>query len=201
VTKDVAVGFALHTGWAVAVAVGGSAAAPEVVARHRVELVDDTLPRQVFHAAADGPVGDAEALVRSVERSARAHADRVLGRLQSDLEASGHRLAAVAMCAEPHDVPTDLARILANHTLIHTAEGELYREAVEQAAEWLGVPVLQVAAKRVGATVAAQLGISTDRQQAVMARLGKELGPPWRADHKQATLLAGLALAELPARP
>ena len=102
--------------------------------------------------------------------------------------------AIVAICAEPHSIPGDLATVLANHTLIHTAEGELYREALEEAAEWLGLPVLQVRAKRVGAAVAEQLGMATDRQQAVLAALGKELGPPWRADHKQATLLAAMAL-------
>jgi hypothetical protein len=177
------------------VAVAGSAAEPTVELRERVELIDAELPRQVFHAAAALPVDEAEALVRRVERAARRCAERSFAAAQRKLAAAGHELAAVALCAEPRDVPTDLARVLANHTLIHSAEGDLYREAAEAAGEWLGVPVLQVDAKRVSDTASRELGLGTDRQQAILADLGRRLGPPWRADHKQATLLAMVALA------
>jgi hypothetical protein len=198
---DVALGFSLHTGWAVAVAVAGSPTHPEVVVRRQVELVDPALPRQVYHAAAREPTEAGAALVGSVERSARAHASRAVEHLRDDLVADGHRPIAVALCAEPHEVPADLGRILANHTLIHAAEGELYREAVEAAAEWLGLPVLQVAAKRVPAEVRDRLGLSDDRQRALVQEVGAGLGPPWRADHKQATLLAVVALTDATGQP
>jgi hypothetical protein len=200
---DAAVGLRIHTGWAVAVVVAGSRATPEVVHRARVELVDAALPNQVFHAAADSPPASAEVLIRRVERSAREYADAAIGVLEGAAAAAGHHLAAVALCAEPHSLPTDLARILGNHALIHAAEGELYREALEQAAEWRGLPVVQVGPKRVAATVADELELGPDQQQAMVTDLGRRLGPPWRADHKQAVLLALLALAErsTPTRP
>jgi hypothetical protein len=192
---DVALGFSLHTGWAVAVAVGGSPDRPDVVARHRLELVDPELPRQVYHAAAGQPSRAAVALVRSVERSARDRSERALERLRDELEAAGHLLVTVALCAEPHPVPSDVGRIVANHSLTHAAEGELYREAVEAAVEWLGLPVLQVGPKRVPGEAHRHLGLSTERQRALVHDLGVPLGPPWQADHKQAALLALVALA------
>ena len=195
---DVAIGFSLHTGWAVAVAVGGGPEHPEVVARHRLELVDPELPRQVYHAAAGQPSRAAVALVRSVERSARDRSERALEHLRDELEAAGHRPVAVALCSEPHQVPSDVGRVVANHSLTHAAEGELYREAVEAAAEWLGLPVLQVGAKRVPGEVHLRLGLSAERQRALVADLGAPLGPPWQADHKQAALLALVALASTP---
>ena len=192
-----ALGLSLHTGWAVAVIVAGAPSAPEVVLRRRVPLVDDSLPRQVYHAAADLPAGDAEELVRKVERSAIEMAAREVAAVRDDAVALGHAPAIVAVCAEPRDVPTDVQRIVANHTLIHSAEGDLYREAVEAATESLGLPLVQVDAKRVPAEVTDRLGLSPDRQRALVATLGRELGPPWQADHKQATLLALVALAEI----
>ena len=189
-------GCSLHTGWAETVAVGGSPADPEVLRRYRITLVDEALPRQVFHAAAGLPAAPADALVRQVERSAREAAERELVAARDALLSEGHQLAGVALCAEPRDVPTDTQRIVANHTLIHSAEGELYREALEAAAEWLALPVLQVGPKRVAGEVTQRLGLSTSRQGLLVADLRRRVGPPWRADHKQATLLALVALAE-----
>jgi hypothetical protein len=194
---DCAIGFSLHSGWAVAVAVGGERGRPTVVLRRQVELIESELPRQVFHAAQGLTAREAEQLVRQVERSARECAERATESLAEELAAAGHRAVAVALCSEPRDVPTDVRAIVANHTLIHSAEGELYREAVEAAAAWLGLPVLQVEAKRVPGEVADRLGVGADRQKALLDDLGRALGPPWRADHKQATLLAAVALADL----
>ncbi len=190
-------GFSLHSGWAVAVAVGGTPRQPAVLLRRRVELVAAELPRQVFHAAAELPGAPAEQLVHRVERSATECAGRELKRLCDDVAALGHTVGPVALCAEPREVPADVAKIVANHTLIHSAEGELYREALEWAADDLGLPLLQVDAKRVPAEAATRLGLTPDRQKAMLADLGRTLGPPWQADHKRATLLALVALAEL----
>ncbi len=192
-----AVGFSLHSGWAIAVALGGTPREPEVLLRRRVELVAGGLPRQVFHAAAELPHAPAEQLVHRVERSAAECAGRELKRLCDDVAALGHTVGPVALCAEPREVPADVAKIIANHTLIHSAEGELYREALEWAADDLGLPVLQVDAKRVAAGVTARLGLAPARQKELLAELGRALGPPWQADHKRATLLAMVALAEL----
>jgi hypothetical protein len=60
-----AIGFSVHTGWAAAVAVGGPAEAPEVLARARLELLreEDGVVRFVFHSVEKKPLGEARAVV------------------------------------------------------------------------------------------------------------------------------------------
>lgn len=195
---DTAVGISIHTGWAVVVAVTGMAPAVEVLHRERIPLVDPALPRQVFHAAADQSPAAAAQLIRRVERSAEVHAHQALDAVRLAIHGQGHRLAAMALCSEPRELPADVTMILTNHARIHAAEGELYRAALELAAERHGLPILQVAANRVGSTVTDLLGLAPDGQVAMLASLGKQLGPPWQVDHKRATLLAAVALAEVP---
>lgn len=184
----------MHTGWAVAVAVGGPARSPNVVERRRLVLCDEALPRQVFHAAAELAPQAVERLVHQVERCAGANADREIIALVDQLASSGHEVVAAAIDTEPRELPEDVGRILANHTLIHSAEGELYRDAVEAAATWRQLDVLQVRAKDITRRVADELGVQATGQLALLAGLGKALGAPWQADHKRATLLGLLAL-------
>src|SRR5205807_2629305 len=53
VPADATCGLRVHSGWAALVAVAGPLAAPAVLARRRIELVDEASPggRQPFHAA------------------------------------------------------------------------------------------------------------------------------------------------------
>ena len=67
-TRPVALGWRSHSGWAVLVAVGGSAARPVVLDRQRVELVDGSLPRQPYHAVAED--GMSRDVIERVERMA-----------------------------------------------------------------------------------------------------------------------------------
>lgn len=48
---ELAWGCKPHSGWAIAVLVGGTAVTPVVLDRRRVQLCPDDLPRQVYHAA------------------------------------------------------------------------------------------------------------------------------------------------------
>ena len=79
----------------------------------------------------------------------------------------------------------DLARIMAAHPLMHMSEGQLYRDAIIEAAVALDVPVVCVPAK--------QLIDNADADW--LAATGRSLGPPWRKDEKQAALAALAALA------
>jgi hypothetical protein len=193
---ELAIGISMHTGWAVAVAVGGPVRSPTVVDRRRLVLCDDALPRQVFHAAAELPAVQAERLVHEVERCAGRNADREVTAMADELCGAGHRVVGVAIDAEPRTLPEDVTAIVANHTLIHSAEGELYRDAVEAAAIWRQLDVLHVRAKDVTRRVTDGLGLQAAGQLALFAALGKALGAPWQADHKRATVLGLLALQE-----
>ena len=189
----VALGCSVHSGWAVVVAVaepaGGSE--PVIVGRYRATLVPDELPRMTYHAAAELPVGDGEALIEQVTAAAEAGA-----RSELAMAINGVTDGDVELCAvlgEERSLPS-LERILASHALLHTAEGQLYRQVLVEAAQDLGLRAVLMPPKAVGAQVMATWGWSEDRQATWLTGEGKALGPPWQKDHKQAVLAAMVAL-------
>lgn len=178
VHEELAIGVSDHSGWAIVVVAAGAPAQPRVIDRRRVELCPDELPRQVFHAAAELPLPQGEALVAKVTAAARACAARALTTLLDDLSEHAARIAGIAVRASSRDVPGELAAILASHALLHAAEGQLYQEAVAEAADDLGLRVQRFT--RQGAP----------RPSAAIESLGKALGAPWRKDHKDACAAA-----------
>lgn len=164
-----ALGFSIHTGWAAVVALSDSA---EVLARRRIELVEGGA-RFVYHAVARGlgAVGG----IRDAERTARLRAGAALRDL---VQEHGITTAAVPRTRGP--LPP-LEAILASHPLLHRAEGELYRGAVEEACRTLGLAVVTPVPHP--------------------PRVGK-MSPPWGKDQKDAAALAWAALrATEEARP
>ena len=102
-------------------------------------------------------------------------------------------LVAVSVVGQPRELP-DLSVVLGNHSLLHAAEGELYRAALDDAADALGLPVCSVPSKRTLEEAAVGLGTTRDGLAARLAALRTELGAPWQADHKEATAAALLVL-------
>jgi hypothetical protein len=190
----VAIGLRDHSGWAVAVAVADGAGGPRVVERRRLRLCDPDLPRQAYHAAVGLPLDEARELVVSVEQSAVASAKAELADLVGELRAGGHRVVAVGIPVVATQVPDDLATILGSHPLLHAAEGELYREALAEAADAASLTAVRFMAKGVLAETAASLGIGEAALTDRLAALGRGLGPPWAADQKHAAAAALLAL-------
>jgi len=173
-----ALGWRSHSGWAVLVAVRGPSAFPQVLVRRRIELVDDSLPRQPYHAIAEEGLSlrAGEALIERVEKMARAAA---VASTESVRDECG--VDAVGVVGRVRAVPDELEKILASHALLHAAEGDLYARALIDAATHVGLHalVLDPASIEIPATVADG---------------GKALGPPWQKDHK---LAASVALAAL----
>jgi hypothetical protein len=149
----------------------GSRAAPTVVERRRVELVADPLPRQPYHAVAEA--GWPATVIDDVARAATA----AIG----DALRSIARTAALGLIATERKIPAGLDRILASHTLLHSAEGQLFEHAVIEAGNDMGVPVHVFDPKAI--TVPAHVDL-----------LGRQLGPPWQKDHKWAATAALTAL-------
>lgn len=190
---ELAWGFKPHSGWAVAVLVSGSAAGPIVLDRRRVQLCPDELPRQVYHAAEGLPSARAARLVAQVDAAVEATTAAVLAELVEVAQVHGE-LVAIAVVGEPRAMP-DLEDALANHMMLHTAEGELYRGALDDGAAALGLPVVPASPKRTVDDAAVALGTSLDALAARLAGLRAELGAPWQADHKDATAAALVALS------
>jgi hypothetical protein len=176
------------------VALGGGVTAPVVLARSRYELCDDDLPRAVYHAARQLDPENAEKLVAQVGQTARTEAAWQLRRTVAELEAAGYDVVGAAVAA-PRQVPDDLSEILGSHPLVHTAEGQLFRDALADATEQLGLPLTRFVQQELYEEAAVQVGTTDASLQAQLTGLGRALGPPWQKDQKEAAAAAWLALA------
>jgi hypothetical protein len=137
----------------------------------------------------------AEALVTRSLDTANRLAREALERAVKDLRSSGREAAGAALLlGSGRPLPRELAAILAAHPLIHTAEGEMYREALRLACESASLPVTGFRERDVVATAAERLAVSPDLLRTRAAALGKPLGPPWTQDHKLASLAAWVVM-------
>jgi hypothetical protein len=182
-----ALGFRAHSGWAALVAVAGTIDAPRVLERRRIIIADPDLPgsKQPYHAAAELSFPHAEALVRRAIESSRALALEVMSASVKALGSRGHEVAACGVVLGSGKVLPPLEKILASHALIHTAEGEMFRDVLVWAAKECRLPVTGVREKSLDAA-------SLQR----IASLGKLIGPPWTQDQKYATVAALMTLAD-----
>ena len=176
-----ALGFCCRTGSAAAVAVapGGGFAG-----RWAVDLSAPGTPVQLFHAAAGLPAAEAERFVRVGVDAVGAV---IAARLRDLVDALGGEVM-VAVITGDHPMPEDtpVARILAVHTLMHAAEGQLYRDALLDAAAAHGLPAFELQRGRAEQRLAADLA-------AAVARIGVAAGRPWRKEQKLATVAALVA--------
>jgi hypothetical protein len=196
-TDRAALGFRSHSGWAALVAVGGPVESPSIVLRTRIELADPRIEgsKQPYHAAEDLELHRARQLIeRCIARTSAMAAEAVDGAL-ADLRAAGHDLVAAGLLlASGRPLPA-LEAILASHALIHTAEGEMYREALRQACRAPGLALVEIKEREVGDLAAAGLGASPAECKRRLDEWGRALGPPWTQDEKLSALAAWLALA------
>ena len=197
VPAGAAFGLRVHSGWAALVAVAGPRAAPAVLARRRIELVDRAVPggSQPFHAARLLPLDAAQELLGGSLDGATRMAQDALAAAAGELRRQGHEVIACGVIQSSARPLPALAAVLASHALVHTAEGELFRDALAAAADGQGVPVLRIRERELLDRCTAQLGLDAAGVERHLAALGRRLGPPWRQDEKLATLAAWLALA------
>jgi len=198
--KRAGVGFREHTGWAAMVALGGGVTAPVVLARSRYELSEGDLPRAAYHAARQLDLENAGRLVHQVGLVARSAAESQLRRTVAELEAAGYEVVGTAVAA-PRELPADLSEILGSHPLVHTAEGQLYRDALAEAIELVGLPLTRFVQQELYEEAAVHIGTSDASLQAQLTGLGRALGPPWQRDQKEAAAAAWLALASSGRQP
>jgi len=87
-----------------------------------------------------------------------------------------------------------LQAILASHAMIHTAEGEFFRNAVIDACKFHQLQVVTVRERELLNHCQKELALSQAALDKHISALGREVGPPWRQDEKLATLVAWLTL-------
>jgi hypothetical protein len=189
-------GFRSHSGWAALVVVTGPLRAPTAAARTRIELADPAIPgsKQPYHAAEKLPFNQAEKLVTRCVAASRSLARQALQTAIAGARQDGHVVGCGILLASGRPLPT-LADILASHALIHTAEGELFRTVIVEAARELKLPIIGIKEKELISRASRELRMSVDELQSCLTDMGSTLGPPWRQDQKYAALIGWLALA------
>jgi hypothetical protein len=196
--KNAAVGFRVHSGWSALVAVSLGGRGPVVLRRGRIELVEAFRRefKQPFHSAEKMPFEEGREFISNAKKEAERLACGALQEARAELEKDGwHLVGCGLLMASGRPLP-DLQTILASHALIHTAEGELFREALAEACQSCVLRVFRVKEKQVVGEAARMLrATETDVLKRVTA-LGRPLGAPWSQDEKFAALAAWLALHE-----
>jgi hypothetical protein len=195
--QTAAVGFRVHSGWAAVVVLCGPAETPAVVDRRKIELVKTFTYtfRQPYHTAEKMPRHDAIKFIRGVQSEAKRLAFSSLRSLQKDLSEGDFKIVrGVLLLASGRTLP-GLEQILASHALIHTADGELFREGLRAACALCKLPVEGVKEKELFAVASKTLCVQPAALKRRVTGLGKALGPPWSQDEKFAALGAWLTLA------
>ena len=140
-----------------------------------IVLVPPETERFVYHDAELMPRSKADAWVREATRAATKQTAQSVRALVKEIDADVTQAAVVGKTLE---LPGPLEKILASHTLLHTAEGVLYRGAIADALHKAKIAVVARPARR-----------AHRRSQPALDGFGK-VAPPFRREHKDAALAA-----------
>src|SRR5260370_10878022 len=127
-----AIGFRAHSGWSALVVVAAGPRSPVVVDRRRIELADAAIlgAKQPYHAAEPLKLKEAEAYIQRSLDQARLLAQRALKAAIHDVRQSGHEVIGCGVVVASGRPAPALAPSLASHALLHSAQGELVRDAL-----------------------------------------------------------------------
>jgi hypothetical protein len=197
-----ALGFRAHSGWAAVVAVASPSqaaigATPVVVDRRRIDLIDQGIPAaaQPYHAAAEMESKEAgQWVARCAHRAELLARDAIRSIIDNLVEQGCRTVACGIVLASGKPLPA-LAAVLASHALIHTAEGELFREALRRGSEHCSLQVTGVKERELYSRGAMELGMQVETLNRRVAEMGRLIGAPWSQDQKSAALAAWLVLA------
>ncbi|HWA92247.1 MAG TPA: hypothetical protein VG889_19570 [Rhizomicrobium sp.] len=175
-----ALGVRAHSGWAAYVVLSGPG--PEIVARGRIVLCASADTKMLYHTAEPMAFARAERFIADCRATTATLADKALAEI-------GPVVSCCILTASGKPLPA-LDRILASHALIHAAEGEFYRDALDEACTRAGIAVRRVRERDI-VEEAEHLPAWRER----LAGFGKRLGAPWTQDEKLSALGAWLVLA------
>ena len=185
---EAVVGASVHYARAELVTLAVEDSAPVFLDRRRAALIDKELPGAPYHhEALELQLGAAVELVDRVRRSVAAHARAALA-----ARLAACRARVLILPASPYGrLPDSLQEVLESRPLTLAADGMLYRESLAAAAAELGMQVRRYPRGADPALLAAEaLGVGVSEVAALVARFGREAGPPWRRDHKLAAAAA-----------
>jgi hypothetical protein len=174
------------------VVLGGPAAAPSVLARSRVPLIEDHDPqaKQPYHAVEFLCIEEATGRLDGYMAVATSMARETLRTQFEELQRRKISLKSVGIVDSSSRKQISLQSILASHALIHAADGDHFRNALHAAAEQCRLQVCRIPARELETRAGKQLRLPLDRMLDTVNKLGRDQGPPWGADQKKAALLA-----------
>jgi hypothetical protein len=190
---EIALGFRVKSGFAVAVVLSGTTAAPVALARRIVQLSDPGIEetRQPYHDGFGTAQEDVKAIAR-LSRIIQRCAKRSVADLLSDESLAGACCRGAGLIVGSVIEP---AKVGNPHIRAHANEGRLFRTVLEEALTERGV-VCSVIVEKTLATQAARTLHGPGGQIAkVVGSLGAALAGPWRAEEKAAATAAWMLLS------
>lgn len=190
-------GFRVHSGWAVLIALAGPVEKPTILDRRRIEIADGEMSgsTQPYHAAHRLELQEAEKLIARCANGAVRLAKRGVTASVDNALAKAVRVSTSGVLTSSGKPLPALEKILSSHPLLHAAEGELFRNAIMTACKNCGLSVIDVREKEILTRSSSETELSEPAIEQHLARMGKAVGSPWRQDEKLATRVAWLALA------
>lgn len=141
--KRAALGFRMHSGWGVLVAVCGDAKTLEVLDRRRIVAIDPKIPgaKQPYHFVETFKLPDARKHLQKCATVSERLAHAAVQQFIRELDARDYRIVGAAIILASGRALPPLQTILTAHPLLHTAEGEFFRDAARKACARLKIPV------------------------------------------------------------
>ncbi|HEX3472140.1 MAG TPA: hypothetical protein VHT28_13235 [Silvibacterium sp.] len=194
--KRAAIGVRMHSGWGALVAVADNAGTVEIVDRRRIALTSPGARggNQPYHFAKSLELAEAEKFLGGYFAASQDLALKSVQGLVSQLDDRYRVTGSAILLASGRPLPT-LSKILSSHSLIHTAEGEFFREAFSKACESLNLPVTGLRERHLDERVQVTFGKAATQISQQISDLGHSVGPPWTRDQKMAALAALVVLA------
>ena len=136
--------------------------------------------------------------IARVRAEARGLAWQAISSAQLNFQHQGYELKRCGLLLASGKPLPDIPNILASHALIHTADGELFREALLHASERCGLEMFTATESGLFERASQTLHRKGDDLGRCLAHLGAAVGSPWTQDEKLAALVAWLSLASDP---
>jgi len=185
-------GFRVKSGSAVSIVIDGSVRSPHLCETQVINLSDPRNPetRQPYHAAMGVPEMNATKLKRRVQSVRRATQESIVDLLKRFTDNDyGIRRAAlvVGSMIDPDSIANP-------HIRAHALEGRLFRTTLEAALQSRGIQCAVFIERDTYSTASNLLRQSHTQIQQTLARLGRSVNGPWRADQKLAALAVWMSL-------
>lgn len=188
-----ALAFKPRTGRGILVMLAGDFAEPHVVERAEVPLLPaaEIAP---YHAAAELEPEAADRHVKGSFERAQRLATSAVRDAAARCAKAGHELCGCAVLIGTGMPAWTTAQIVAVHTRMHKAEGELFRDVLVEAVRVCGLSLTTLPDKSAIDSAAKVLGIARANLDARLAKLGAAAGPPWTKYQKEAAAAALVVL-------